>query len=65
VNLIAGALPVVFTIAAAAVVGRIPAAVRGGLHSSAWSALVIVFVFAAVTFIGQQVTAPVQEATAK
>jgi hypothetical protein len=38
VNLIAGALPVVFTIAAAVVVGRVPAAVRGGLHSSAWNA---------------------------
>jgi hypothetical protein len=39
VNLIAGALPVVFTIAAAVAVGRVPAAVRGGLHSSAWSTL--------------------------
>jgi len=39
VNLIAGALPVVFTIAAAVVVGWDPAAVRCGLHSSAWSAL--------------------------
>ena len=47
--------------------GRGPDPRRGAgrLHSSAWSALVIVFVFAAVTFIGQQVTAPVQEATAK
>jgi ATP-binding cassette, subfamily B, bacterial len=35
VNLIAGALPVVCTIAAAVVVGRVPAAARGGLHSSA------------------------------
>jgi ABC-type thiamine transport system ATPase subunit len=41
VNLIAGALPVVFMIAAAVVVGRVPAAVRGGLHSSAWNALLI------------------------
>jgi ATP-binding cassette subfamily B protein len=38
-NLIAGALPVVFTIAAAVVVGRVPAALPGGLHSSAWSAM--------------------------
>jgi ATP-binding cassette subfamily B protein len=62
VNLIAGALPVVFTIAAAVVVGRVPAAVRGGLHSSAWNALLIAFVFAAVAFIGQQLAAPVREA---
>jgi len=62
VNLIAGALPAVFTIAAAVLVGRVPAAVWGGLHSRAWSALLIAFVFTAVAFIGQQVAAPVREA---
>jgi hypothetical protein len=35
VNLIAGALPVVFTIAAAVVVGRVPPRGGDGLHSSA------------------------------
>lgn len=63
VNLIAGALPVLFTIAAAVVVGRVPAGVRGGVHSSAWNALLVAFAFAAVAFIGQQIAAPLREAS--
>jgi len=61
VNLVVGILPVVFVIAAAVMVGRVPAAVKGGLHSGAWDALLSAFVVAAAAFIGQQVVAPVRE----
>jgi ATP-binding cassette, subfamily B, bacterial len=60
VNLLAGALPVVFVIAAALVVGRVPGAVRGGLESSAWNSLLHAFLVAATSFIGQQIVAPVR-----
>jgi ATP-binding cassette subfamily B protein len=61
VNLVLGVLPVVFVIASAVVVGRVPAAVQAGLGSDAWRALLSAFVVAAVAFIGQQIVAPVQE----
>ncbi|WP_025616729.1 ABC transporter ATP-binding protein [Salinispora cortesiana] len=61
VNLVIGMLPVVFVVASSVVLGRVPAAVRDGLGSAAWGALVGVFVVAAVAFVGQQVIAPVQE----
>ncbi|MCW2933717.1 MAG: multidrug transporter ATPase/permease [Actinomycetia bacterium] len=58
VNLAAGVLPVVFVIATSVVLGKVPAAVRGGLHSAAWHSLVAVFVIAAAAFVAQQVIAP-------
>lgn len=61
VNLLVGILPVVFVIAAAVMVGRVPAAVQGGLHSGAWAALLSAFVVAAAAFIGQEVVVPVRE----
>ncbi|MFL6163721.1 MAG: ABC transporter ATP-binding protein [Jatrophihabitantaceae bacterium] len=61
VNLLLGVLPVVFVIASAVVVGRVPAAVQGGSGSAAWHALLTAFLVAAVAFIGQQFVAPVRE----
>ncbi len=58
VYLLAGALPVVFVGATSVVLGKVPAAVQGGLHSTAWSSLLAVFAVAAVAFVGQQIVAP-------
>ena len=58
VNLVAGALPVVFVIATSVMLGRVPAAVRGGLHSSAWHSLLAVFAVAAAAFVAQQLVTP-------
>jgi ATP-binding cassette, subfamily B, bacterial len=58
VNLVLGALPVAFAIATSQVLGRVPAAVRGGTNSAAWDSLVAVFVVAAAVFVGQQILAP-------
>jgi ATP-binding cassette subfamily B protein len=61
VNVLLGALPVVFVVAAAVVLGRVPAAVDGGLGSHAWDSLLHAFFVAAGAFIGQQIVAPVRE----
>ncbi|HEX8303731.1 MAG TPA: ABC transporter ATP-binding protein [Jatrophihabitans sp.] len=61
VNLLLGVLPVIFVIASAVMVGRVPAAVRDGSSSDAWRALLLAFTVAAVSFIGQQIVAPVRE----
>jgi ATP-binding cassette subfamily B protein len=61
VNLILGVLPVVFVVAAAVVLGRVPAAVDGGIGSHAWDSLLNAFFVAAAAFIGQQIVAPVRE----
>ncbi|MEV4625132.1 ABC transporter ATP-binding protein [Micromonospora sp. NPDC049523] len=58
VNVVLGALPVAFVIATSVVLGRVPAAVEGGLSSSAWRSLVTVFVLGAAAFVGQQILAP-------
>jgi ATP-binding cassette subfamily B protein len=58
VNLVAGLLPVVFVIATSVMLGRVPAAVRGGLHSSAWHSLLAVFAIAAAAFVVQQIVTP-------
>ncbi|GAA1011024.1 multidrug ABC transporter permease [Acrocarpospora pleiomorpha] len=60
VNLVLGLLPVVFVIATSVVLGRVPAAVQGGLDSPAWDSLVAIFVVAAVAFVAQQIIAPLQ-----
>jgi ATP-binding cassette subfamily B protein len=57
-NLVLGLLPVAFVVATSVVLGRVPAAVSGGLHSPAWHSLVLVFVLAAAAFVAQQVVAP-------
>jgi ATP-binding cassette subfamily B protein len=58
VNLVAGLLPVVFVVATSLMIGRVPAAVRGGLHSGAWHSLLAVFAVAAAAFVVQQIVAP-------
>lgn len=58
VNLVAGLLPVVFVIATSVMLGRVPAAVRGGLHSGAWHSLLAVFAIAAAAFVVQQIVTP-------
>lgn len=60
-NLLLGLLPVGFVVATSVALGRVPAAVRGGLGSHAYLALVEVFLVAAAAFVGQQVVAPVRE----
>ncbi len=58
-NIVAGALPVAFVIATSVVIGRVPAAVEGGVPSEAWDALVRAFVLAAGAFLLARVLAPV------
>ncbi len=59
-NLLLAALPVMFVVTSALMVGRVPAAVAGGLGSPAWDALMGVFLLAAVAFVGQQIVAPIR-----
>lgn len=58
IDFVAGALPVVFVIMTSIVVGRVPAAVNGGLGSPAWNKLVTVFIVAAAAFVAQQILTP-------
>jgi ATP-binding cassette, subfamily B, bacterial len=58
VNVVVGLLPVVFVIATSVVLGRVPAAVQGGLGSPAWGALISAFAVAAFAFVAQQLAAP-------
>lgn len=53
-DLLLAALPVAFVLAISVVLGRVPAAVSGGLGSAQWNALVPAFVAAAALFAGQQ-----------
>ncbi|MFD0206655.1 MULTISPECIES: ABC transporter ATP-binding protein [Saccharothrix] len=62
VNLLLGCLPVVFTVATAMVLGRVPAAVDGGLGSGAWDSLVAVFGVAAGAFVARQLISPGERA---
>ncbi|WP_216651225.1 ABC transporter ATP-binding protein [Actinomadura litoris] len=61
VNLLLGVLPVVFVVASAVTVGRVPAAVGEGVGSAAWDRLLDAFTVAALSFTGQQVLLPVRE----
>lgn len=62
VNVLLGLLPVLFVVAGALVLGRVPAAVEGGTGSGAFDALIRAFVLAAAAFVGQQILAPAQQA---
>src|SRR5690349_15235636 len=62
VDVLLGCLPVVFTVATAAVLGRVPAAVAAGLDSDAWDSLVAVFGVAAGAFVARQLISPVERA---
>ena len=57
-----GLLPVAFVIETSVVLGRVPAAIDGGFGSAAWSSLVSAFVLGAVTFVAQQILAPLATA---
>jgi ATP-binding cassette, subfamily B, bacterial len=65
VNVVLGSLPVVFAVATALVLGRVPAAVEAGLDSAAWSSLVTVFAVAAAAFVLRQLLAPAERAVAE
>ncbi|MFE2754338.1 ABC transporter ATP-binding protein [Actinosynnema sp. NPDC059335] len=62
VELVLGCLPVVFTVATAVVLGRVPAAVAAGSGSAEWTSLVAVFGVAAVAFVARQLLSPVERA---
>jgi ATP-binding cassette subfamily B protein len=57
-NVVVAAVPGGFMIASSIVVGRMPAAVAGGLGSRAWGSLVAAFVVSAGVLFVQQVLAP-------
>ncbi|MGX4653391.1 ABC transporter ATP-binding protein [Micromonospora sp. SCSIO 07396] len=59
-NLLLGLLPVLFVVATSILLGRVPAAVAGGLSSPAWDSLVSAFVAAALAFVAPQVIAPLR-----
>jgi ATP-binding cassette, subfamily B, bacterial len=59
-NLILGLLPACFIVATSVMIGRVPAAVAGGVGSAEWTALVGAFLVAAVAFVGQQIVTPLQ-----
>jgi ATP-binding cassette subfamily B protein len=61
-NLILGLLPVFFVLATSVMIGRVPAAVIGGVGSAEWRDLVLAFSLAAVAFLTQQILAPTQAA---
>ncbi len=61
-NVILGLLPVAFILATSVMIGRVPAAVTGGVGSAEWNSLVVAFVLAAVAFVAQQILAPLQAA---
>jgi ATP-binding cassette, subfamily B, bacterial len=59
-NIVLGVLPVLFVLATSVMIGRVPAAVTGGVGSGEWQALVWAFVLAASAFVAQQILAPLQ-----
>jgi len=61
-NLLLGILPACFIVATSVMVGRVPAAVAGGVGSAEWTSLVAAFLLAAAAFVGQQIVAPLQYA---
>ena len=60
VNLLLGVLPVTFVVTTRLMIGRVPAAVSGGVASPAWNELVVWFALAAAGFVAQQIIAPLQ-----
>ncbi len=61
-NLVLGLLPTAFIVATSVMIGRVPAAVTGGVGSAEWVSLVVAFVLAASAFVAQQIVAPLQAA---
>jgi ATP-binding cassette, subfamily B, bacterial len=62
VDLLLGLLPVVFAVATALSLGRVPGAVDAGLGSAQWRELVTVFGVAAAAFVARQLLMPVMRA---
>lgn len=62
VEVVLGSLPVVFTVATAVVLGRVPATVAAGPGSAEWTSLVAVFGVAAGAFVARQLLSPVERA---
>jgi ATP-binding cassette subfamily B protein len=61
-NVVLGLLPTAFIVATSIMIGRVPAAVSGGIGSAEWASLVVAFVVAASAFVAQQIVAPLQAA---
>ena len=59
-NLVLGLLPILFILATSVMIGRVPAAVTGGVGSAEWRDLVAAFILAATAFLIQQILAPMQ-----
>jgi ATP-binding cassette, subfamily B, bacterial len=57
-NIMLGLLPICFVLATSVLIGRVPAAVRAGLHSPEWHALVSAFLLASAAFFAQQILVP-------
>jgi ATP-binding cassette, subfamily B, bacterial len=64
VNVALGVLPVAFVVATSVMLGRVPAAIAGGVHSPAWHSLIAAFLAAAAIFVAEQVLATVQASLA-
>lgn len=61
-NVVIGALPVVFVVATSTLIGRVPDAATGGLGSPQWDALVSAFLSASAVFFAQQLLTPLHQA---
>ncbi len=59
-NIALGVLPVLFVLGTSFMLGRVPAATRGGVGSSAWDSLVYAFLLAAGAFVLLQMLTPLQ-----
>ena len=59
-NVVLGVLPVLFIIGTSFMLGRVPAATKGGVGSSAWDSLVYAFLLAAAAFVLLQLLTPLQ-----
>ena len=59
-NVVLGLLPALFIVATSIMIGRVPAAVIGGVGSAGWRDLVAAFGLAAAAFLVQQILAPMQ-----
>jgi ATP-binding cassette subfamily B protein len=59
-NIALGVLPVIFILGTSFMLGRVPAATKAGVGSSAWDSLVYAFLLAAAAFVLLQLLTPLQ-----
>src|ERR1035437_1532297 len=59
-NIALGVLPVFFILGTSFMLGRVPAATKAGVGSSAWDSLVYAFLLAAAAFVLLQLLTPLQ-----